>query len=81
MAISFPQPRHMPCSICGAAVERSRESEHVCDNDRRIDYEMFHLRDGIETFAAELAAYLETPRGRFERWYAARDRGDQSSRP
>jgi len=81
MAIPFPQPRHVPCSDCGAAVERSREDEHVCNRDRLLDYQMFQLRDGIEAVGAELAAYLDSPRGRFELWCAERDRRNQTDRP
>ena len=74
MAIPFPQPRHLPCSECGAAVERSRRDEHLCDRERRLDYELFQLRDEIAAAGDELQAYLDTPRGRFELWCAERDR-------
>jgi len=80
MGIPFPQPRHLPCSDCGAAVERSLRDEHVCDRERLLDYEMFQLREEIETVGAELAAYLESPRGRFELWCVARDRGNETGR-
>ncbi len=78
MSIPFPRPRHVPCSDCGAAVERSREDEHVCDRDRLLDYEMFQLRDDVGAFTSDLAAYLDSPRGRFDLWCAERDRGDQA---
>jgi hypothetical protein len=81
MAIPFPQPRHVPCSDCGAAVERSREDEHVCNRDRLLDYQMFQLRDDIGAVGDELAAYLDSPRGRFELWCAERDRRNQPDRP
>ena len=81
MAIPFPQPRHLPCSNCGAAVERSREDEHVCDRDRLLDYQMFQLRDDVEAVGSELATYLDSPRGRFELWCAERERRDQTRRP
>jgi hypothetical protein len=74
MGLSFPQPQHLPCADCGAAVERSRQDEHVCDPERLVDYQLFQLRDEIETFQDELAGYLDTPRGRFELWCAERDR-------
>jgi hypothetical protein len=35
---------------------------------------MFQLRDGIAGFDAALDAFLESPRGRFDVWYAARRR-------
>ena len=80
MAIPFPQPRHVPCAECGAAVECSRQDEHVCDRERLLDYEMFQLRDEIALVEDGLAAYLDSPRGRFELWYAERDRLNQSGR-
>jgi hypothetical protein len=81
MAIPFPQPRHLPCSDCGAAVERSREDEHVCDRDRLLDYQMFQLRDEVGAVGGELTAYLDSPRGRFELWCAERERRDQTGHP
>ena len=81
MAIPFPQPRHLPCSECGAAVERSSEDEHVCDRDRLLDYQLFQLRDEIGAVGAELAAYFDSPRGRFELWCAERERRNQTDRP
>jgi hypothetical protein len=80
MAIPFPQPRHVPCSECGAAVERSRAAEHLCDRERLLDYQMFQLRDEIGGVGRDLAAYLDSPRGRFELWCAERDRRDETRR-
>jgi len=81
MAIPFPQPWHLPCSECGAAVERSSEDEHVCDRDRLLDYQLFQLSDEIGAVGAELAAYFDSPRGRFELWCAERERRNQTDRP
>jgi hypothetical protein len=78
MAMPFPQPRHVPCTDCGAAVERSRRDDHVCDPERALDYEMFQLRDGIAAAADDLAAFLDSTRGRFELWYAEQDRKRQT---
>ena len=80
MGIPFPEPRHLPCSDCGAAVEQSRHDEHVCDRERRLDYQLFQLRDEIATVEGELAGYLDSPRGRFELWCAERDRRNQTGR-
>ena len=78
MAIPFPQPRHMPCSECGAAVERSDRDVHVCDLGRLLDYRVFQLRDELAAFERELAEYLDSPRGRFELWCAEQDRRDRA---
>lgn len=74
MRIPFPQPQHLPCPDCGAAVERAERDDHVCDPDRLLDYRMFQLRAEIEAVDDEFTAYLESPRGRFDAWCAERDR-------
>lgn len=74
----FP-PRHMPCPDCGASVERDDTADHVCELERRLDFQLFQLRDEVERFEDELAGYLASPRGRFELWYAQRQRrGDRT---
>jgi hypothetical protein len=74
----FGKPQHMPCEDCGLSLAREEAHEHVCDPERRLDYRMIQLRTEIERFGAELSAYLESPRGRFEVWWAARWRRDGS---
>jgi hypothetical protein len=74
MGIRFPQPRYMPCSDCGAAVERASTDEHVCDRARLIDYQMFQLRDEVAAVEGEVGAYFDSPKGRFELWWAERER-------
>lgn len=64
----------MPCSECGASLAREERDDHVCDAERLLDYRMFRLRDEIAGFEADFAAYLALPWGRFELWYAARER-------
>jgi len=70
----LPQPAYMPCSECGASVAREERDLHVCDEQRRLDYRMFQLREEIAAFGADLDAYLDSPQGRFELFYAARRR-------
>jgi hypothetical protein len=74
MGIEFPQPGYMPCSACGASVERGSKEEHVCDRARRLDYQMFQLRDDVAAVEGEVGAYFDSPRGRFELWLAERER-------
>jgi hypothetical protein len=73
MSLAFPTPDHMPCPECGASLPVG-EIEHVCDEDRRLDYLLVELRPGLERFGADLAAWLETPQGRFARFLAERRR-------
>ena len=64
----------MPCERCGASVDRGAADEHACEEGRRLDYLVFQLRGEILELEAELAAWLETPGGRFELFYAERTR-------
>jgi len=63
----------MPCTDCGASVDRMDPRPHHCHRERLLDYRMFALRHEVESFDAQLANYLESPAGRFERFVAARD--------
>jgi hypothetical protein len=63
----------MPCTECGASVERSQADEHRCDPERLLDFRMFGLRDEVAALEAGLVAFLDSPNGRFHRWLAARD--------
>ena len=71
---SLPQPAHLPCPSCGASVPRAELNGHVCDESRRTRYERFRVRVEAERFDAELSTWLETPAGRFEVFYAERQR-------
>jgi hypothetical protein len=72
MGIELPHPRHMPCPECGASVER--DADHSCDRDRWVDYNVSRLRPELDRLEHEVGAYLDTPQGRFEAWYAERRR-------
>ena len=74
MPLELPQPSHMPCPECGAAVARDTKEPHVCDQERWLGYNVFLLRPELDLFETELGRYLETPQGRFAVWYAARRR-------
>ncbi len=70
----FAHSRYMPCPDCGASLMGEERSEHRCDRDRRLDFQMFQLRSEIVSFEQELADYLRSPEGKFELWYAERQR-------
>jgi hypothetical protein len=72
--VVFPQPRFMPCTECGASVPRSQANGHVCESERKLDYELFQLRHELDAFEAELTRFLVSPSGRFALWYAERER-------
>ena len=72
--LEFPQPHHLPCPECGATVARAEHGTHECDDERRVDFLVFQLREEVAVFERELAAWLETPAGRFAAWLADRSR-------
>jgi hypothetical protein len=68
----FPS-RYMPCPDCGASLER-RDHAHECERERWLEFQLFQLRDEIDELEAGLTDYLTSPRGRFELYYAERER-------
>ena len=64
----------MHCPSCGASVARGFEDEHVCDEFQRVSYELVRVRLETHRFDAELSGWLATPAGRFETYYAERQR-------
>lgn len=76
----------MPCPECGASVEVALETEHVCNPERRIDFELFQLRAEVSRLGVEIDDYLASAQGRFEQWYAEHERrsgptGEPSEEP
>jgi hypothetical protein len=61
----------MPCVDCGASVAWTEREVHRSSRERRLDFAVFQLREELEQFDKAFMDYLETPRGRFEVWYAA----------
>lgn len=70
----FPQPQYAPCPECGAAVPRDAEAAHECEAERRLDFQMFQLREEVEQLEEQVETWLGSTRGRFEAWYAEHDR-------
>jgi hypothetical protein len=70
----FAHSKYLPCPECGASLAGEAQEEHVCDGERRVDFQMFRLRGGIARFELDLTTFLATPTGRFEAWYAERQR-------
>jgi hypothetical protein len=74
---SLPQPRHLPCPECGESVAAEARERHVCEQERWATYQLFQLRAEIGALDDQVAAYLASPRGRFEVWDAERRRHRQ----
>ena len=68
------QPRLMACPNCGEPCAWELNDGHVCELERRYDYELIKCHQELKRFADELAAWLDSPQGRFEAWCAARAR-------
>lgn len=64
----------MPCDRCGESLRRTAAAEHVCDDERRLDYAVFLAGGGLDGLEDELTAWLDTPAGRFAQYEAARGR-------
>jgi hypothetical protein len=71
---SFPQSSYMPCPECGASLARAEVAAHSCDAERLLNFRLFQLREEIEAFDLQFAAWLASARGRFAAWLAERDR-------
>jgi hypothetical protein len=71
----FSEHEYMPCEDCGASLARTERDAHVCEQERRVDYELFRLVQAeVAGFEEELGDYLASPDGRFQVWYAAQHR-------
>ena len=68
------QPRFMPCPDCGASCIRAELDEHACDPERFVDFALFQLRSEVALLQESVWSYFESARGRFELWYAERQR-------
>jgi hypothetical protein len=70
----------MPCTDCGHSLERAERALHVCEHERWLDYQLFQLHSELAAFDSQLGAYLASPAGCFEMWYATRLRAHGDGR-
>jgi hypothetical protein len=73
--------RFMPCSDCGASLAQDERANHLCEQERWLDYQVFQLREELAAYDTQLSAYLASPQGRFELWYAAHLRTQADAGP
>jgi hypothetical protein len=71
--LGFPAPSSLPCPECGAAISFDGMG-HECDEQRRRWHELLLVNAEIEQLDGELREYLSSPEGRFEAFYAERER-------
>jgi hypothetical protein len=62
------------CCACGVAVSQTDAFEHVCDSEQRVRFQLFLLQEGIASLERDVGAYMSSTAGRFELWYAERER-------
>jgi hypothetical protein len=65
---------YIACGTCGMSLSATERDRHVCDPERRARFEAFQLRKEVAGLERELAAFLESPAGRFALYYAERER-------
>jgi hypothetical protein len=71
----FPnEPPLTTCPGCGGGVPSRELRLHVCEWGRWLDHQVHLRRDELHRFEQELGAYLASPSGRFDLWYAERTR-------
>lgn len=70
----YPQSQYTPCPDCGAPVPADEESEHRCERQRYVEYQMLLQRQQIAAFELQFSDWLRTPQGRFAAYYATRQR-------
>jgi hypothetical protein len=71
----FPHdPQLATCPGCGGEVPTRELRLHVCDWNQWLDHQVDLRSNELERFERELGAHLESAKGRFELWYAERQR-------
>ena len=69
----FPTPpSSLPCPDC--AEISIEEGERVCDEERRRWHQLFVVNVEVEALDDERCCDLDSPQGRFEVYYAERER-------
>ena len=55
-------------------MSHAEANSHVCDEEQRLRYELFRVRLEVERFDGQLKGWLTSAAGRFEMFYAERQR-------
>jgi hypothetical protein len=69
-------PAYLDCPACGTSVSADHLPAHTCDARHRRDQATRILAAAAGELEADIRAYLESPRGRFELFYAQRTRNN-----
>ena len=68
--LGLPAPESPSCPECGLPITL----EHECDDERRRWHQLFLVNVEVQQLDRELRAFFDSPRGRFEAYYAQRER-------
>lgn len=74
MFVFPPTSRYETCLDCGDVVPRGTLDNHVCDRERKLDFTLVKMRPEIASFETAFAIYMQTSFGKFDAFYAGRDR-------
>jgi hypothetical protein len=55
-------------------LRRGDQEQHVCEEERRFAHERMQIRLEVDRLESELARWLASTAGRFEMYYAERQR-------
>lgn len=72
MATKRPQPLlpYRFCEDCGVSLSPAQLARHSCHPVQRAAYQARRWQLALRDLEGALAAYLDTPRGRFDLWCA-----------
>jgi hypothetical protein len=79
--MSGAEPKLVTCPGCGDDVPARALRLHVCDWGRWLDHQIELRSDELRRFETDLGVYLASPRGRFDLWYAERERSGRGPWP
>lgn len=66
------QAMYVSCEDCGLTLLRGEFERHVCDEGRRVAFQIARLRPELDRFDDEFGAWLGSPAGQFATFYAER---------
>jgi hypothetical protein len=69
-----PVPDYLNCLECGTSVSTDAIDSHACDDRHRREHHDRTAAAQVEELEADIRNFLQSPRGRFELYYAQRTR-------
>jgi hypothetical protein len=69
-----PVPAYLNCPECGTSVSAAAIAAHACDDRLRREHNDRTASAQVAELEADIRSFLQSPRGRFELFYAQRTR-------